>query len=290
MPPRRPPPPPPPRAVSLRTAACWLAGAVALTAALITVLAHRLLLLQATTAAGPGSMAAAAGAAMEAALGDLLVGRRDWALSSAGGRVTAHSPLAPGVAPFEQVRRASRGGGGSGLVLGVGAGRQTGGRDAPPADAVHPLASQWLLSPAPGGIPLPGRCLPLAGSSGGWVEVSLRQPPATTTPPVISSMTLEAPPPELAFDEGARALPAVLAVSLSADGGVTWAEAGVVGYEQTDVDTSARVGGGRGSLGALAQTTRLSFPGPANAVRLQVVANFGHPEWTCLYRVRVHAE
>ena len=292
MPPRRAAPPASKRTVSLATAAWWLAAAVGVSVGVATALArHRLAAFQAAVNGGRGGAGAGAPAGavtpVESTLGDLLVGRRDWALASAGGRVVAHSRLAPGVVV----------GGGNGEAGPPAAWWQRQRRQQQATHpAVHPLASRWLLTPPPGGVPLPGRCLPLAGASGGFVELRLRSAggvasasasasssssAAAQAPPVVSAITLEAPPPDLAFPEGANALPAVLAVSLSADGGRTWADAGEAAYHTPDVP---RLGG------HLAQTGRLATPGPATDVRLVVVANHGHPDCTCLHRVRVHAE
>ena len=264
MPPRRAPPPPPPPppsgGLTLRTAALWLVFFVPLTAGLVTWAGHA----RVTTVAGAGiACSAAAGAAVETALASLLVGRRDLALASSGGRVLGHSALVDGSANL------------------------------------HPQADQLLLSPPPSGVALPGRCLPLAGSSGGWVEIALRTPapaPHPTSPHdtrdwvppppfFVTSVTLEAPPPALSFPEGKAALPAVLSVSLAtrkgAGGGWEWTEAGEAMY-----NASAAAG----SVARLAQTSLLQAPGPARAVRLRVVANGGGESGTCLYRVRVHGE
>ena len=259
MPPRRAPPPAQPphllRGLSLAAAATTPAVVVLTTAAIITRLS--LGRLAAVQAGAPAAAAAAAESAIEAALAALLAGRRDLALHAAGGRVVGHSPLAG-----------------------------AGGEASAAAPALHPQAHQWLLSPPPGGVPLPGRCLPLAGAAGGWVEVRLRVPSVTTEAPppppyLVSAITLEAPPPALSFPEGRAALPSRLGVSLSTDAtDGRWADAGEVAYNASAV----------AGLTGLAQTTRLAAPGPARAVRLRVLANQGHPGATCLYRVRVHGE
>lgn len=256
MPPRRAPPPPRPELVPLLSRSisllpvvtAGLAAAVALSA-LVSARSSAVASRRAWEATAPLLAASAAQAALSATLAGP---GRDWALAYAGGRVTAHSPLEPGTPAAQAVR----------------------GRGAP---LVHPRASAWVLTPPPGGVALPGACLPLAGTSGGWVE--LRLAGSTARPPRVTGLSVDAPPAASAWPDGLAALPAVLSVSLSEAGdGSDWVEGGEVRLAEPAPGVVPPV------------VLPLPSPGRARLVRLRVVANRGWARGTCLHRVRVHGE
>ena len=158
---------------------------------------------------------------------------------------------------------------------------------------MHAPCPQLLLSPGPE----PGRCLPLAGASG-YVDIQLAAPLRP------SAFSYEHIPSAIAFD--IRTAPAALAVyaplpaaanrtGTPASGGAK-ASAG-----QAPGDSAPAAATGMQLLGQLeystaagaraVQTAALAAPpggGRVAWVRVAVLRNHGHPDYTCLYRLRVH--
>lgn len=155
-------------------------------------------------------------------------------------------------------------------------------------DTVPPPALptlQFLLTPSP----QPGQCLPLAGNSG-FVDIHLAQPIHPT------AFSYEHIPAATAFD--IRSAPHSLKVyAVASSGGGS--DGG--GNDQSGNSTAGE-GASEGGLqllgrllydphGRAVQTAELAgLPGRSAVERARVVvtSNHGHPEYTCLYRIRVH--
>lgn len=154
-----------------------------------------------------------------------------------------------------------------------------------------------LLSP----VSQPGACLPLVGSAG-WVDVRLARPIRP------SAFTYEHIPPRIAFD--IRTAPRNLSLlgflgrpPAAHAGGSTSASSanppagseGAIPLGSFEFDAHAR---------RAVQTFPLTLAGaPGNGsqpaqppqsaplidhIRLVVLSNHGHPNYTCLYRLRMH--
>eukprot|EP00899_Mesostigma_viride_P017922 jgi/Mesvir1/26130/Mv06844-RA.1 len=200
-------------------------------------------------------------------------GRPDYALASGGGQVVDHSLLHAAMnwpMPWYQ---------GSGLgalkntLLGV---------------HVHPHADELVLTRS---NELPGDCLALNGSTG---HITLRLRDAI----MVDAITLQHVSKEIAYDPSSA--PKRVAASC-------WKQdsyAPVPQEERTSLGSfeydcmgrplqTFRVGPSQ-ARGASDQpggdVSRPLVPAVCNHVRLDIVSNHGHPEYTCLYRIRVHGE
>ena len=217
-------------------------------------------------------------------------GLPDYALLNGGAAVVAHSQLAsetPGGPRGELV--------GSWLASMAQAFRF----DARP----HPLASQWLLSP---GAQVPGQCLPFNGSSG-WVDVKLR------TAIVPTAVTIEHIPRSIAYD--VRSAPKAFTVTFWAEGGngTTASEAGefdlqpslqtftLKQQQQEALATHVRLnvtsnhgheevrrGAHAHSCAGAHACARASMHARARSEALTRHVPRARPQYTCVYRLRVH--
>ncbi|KAK9831220.1 hypothetical protein WJX74_008151 [Apatococcus lobatus] len=180
-------------------------------------------------------------------------GMPDFALHSAGSRIIGHSALVPGT--LQGLRSISYRL--HGLFPGFSA-------------PMHPDANKLLLSPGNS----PGECLPLNGSSG-HVDIRLRQKI------VPHAVTIEHLPRSLAFDISSA--PKAILVYAFADAPYLTEHfeerlprALLLGRFQYDVK------------GDPVQTFQIESSQAFDHIRFKVSSNHGHPDYTCLYRLRVH--
>lgn len=135
-----------------------------------------------------------------------------------------------------------------------------------------------MLSPVTG----PGACLPLVGGSG-WVDVRLAAPIRPT------AFSYEHIPASIAFD--IRSAPRSLALT-----GYLGAPPPHDGGSAGGAGAGAGVALGGGVYDARGGRAVQTFPlavgdAPAQVVdhvRLAIASNHGHPDLTCVYRLRVH--
>ena len=148
--------------------------------------------------------------------------------------------------------------------------------------SLPPANSQLVLSPVTG----PGACLPLVGA-GGWVDVRLAAPIRPT------AFTYEHIPASVAFD--IRSAPRALALTghlgpppRDGGGGGSGGGGGGGGAGGGGVPLGGGEYDARG--GRAVQTFALhTQPGQVfDHVRLAIASNHGHPDLTCVYRLRVH--
>ncbi|GMH41280.1 hypothetical protein BSKO_09190 [Bryopsis sp. KO-2023] len=136
------------------------------------------------------------------------------------------------------------------------------------AQMIHPLADELVLRPGT----LPGRCLPLAGSSGS-IDVRLRAPVA------ITAITLEHIDKRIAYR--GQWSPAVKEFEVWGFN-ATRKGKGMEGFEEL----------GRYAFeedGRHVQTfDMVDGKLPVSHIRLKIISNHGSGDYTCLYRVRVH--
>eukprot|EP00897_Mesotaenium_endlicherianum_P001679 jgi/Mesen1/1539/ME000133S00547 len=189
------------------------------------------------------------------------IGRADYALSSGGAKVLAHSEAVPvpGELPFLGI-------GAAGLRLMM-----------PGGQKLHPWAAN-LLQPGNG---VPGGCLPLKGTNG-TVDIALRTsilPSAITLEHVAKSVAyeIESAPQHFQIFGWLHAATKSRAPASKPHGG-TW-EPQLLGEFRYSVDKLP------------IQTFELSSEassGVIDCVRLHVLSNHGNPKHTCVYRLRVH--
>eukprot|EP00239_Pterosperma_sp_CCMP1384_P010161 CAMPEP_0197863702 /NCGR_PEP_ID=MMETSP1438-20131217/41362_1 /TAXON_ID=1461541 /ORGANISM="Pterosperma sp., Strain CCMP1384" /LENGTH=360 /DNA_ID=CAMNT_0043481703 /DNA_START=192 /DNA_END=1274 /DNA_ORIENTATION=+ len=133
--------------------------------------------------------------------------------------------------------------------------------------AVHPKANEWVISPQIDEVP--GNCLALNATTG-YIEIRLRQKI------VPSAFTLEHIPQKYAYDTSSAPK------SVTVDG---WAhseeaeEQAVVPLGAFSYDTSAS---------EAVQTFTVDSKEAVDHVKFNVLSNHGNPDYTCVYRFRVH--
>ncbi|CAL5221608.1 g3828 [Coccomyxa viridis] len=199
----------------------------------------------------------------------------DFALAPAGGKVISHTQLVPrpddpGLTTLSQL--------GAALVPGG-------------KPSVHPMADKFILTP---GGPVPGECLPLNGTKG---EISIR----LREPIIPTAITYEHVPSAITFDF--RSAPNDITV-------VGWLSAAyrlakkpghwLPAVEHRQAVPPTKIGSfsydfSRGNLQTVALDSdivvdHVRFQGNSNRhLRLmQVESNYGRPDYTCIYRIRVH--
>ncbi|XP_054112858.2 sperm-associated antigen 4 protein isoform X1 [Callithrix jacchus] len=119
----------------------------------------------------------------------------------------------------------------------------------------------------------PGNCWAFEGDQG---HVVIRLPSRVQ----LSDITLQHPPPSVAHTGGADSAPRDFAVFVSADEGL-----------QVDDETEVFLGKFTFNVEkSEIQTFHLQNDPPAAfpKVKIQILSNWGHPRFTCLYRVRAH--
>ncbi|KAK2109906.1 Sperm-associated antigen 4 protein [Saguinus oedipus] len=133
---------------------------------------------------------------------------------------------------------------------------------------------QQLLCPT---VPMPdvfpGNCWAFEGDQG---HVVIRLPSRVQ----LSDITLQHPPPSVAHTGGANSAPRDFAVFVSVDEGL-----------QVDDETEVFLGKFTFNVEkSEIQTFHLQNDPPAAfpKVKIQILSNWGHPHFTCLYRVRAH--
>ncbi|KAK2509964.1 hypothetical protein MC885_004329 [Smutsia gigantea] len=122
----------------------------------------------------------------------------------------------------------------------------------------------------------PGNCWAFEGDRG---QVVIRLPGRVQ----LSDITLQHPPPSVAHDGGADSAPRDFAVYVS----------GAEAKEGLQVDDETEVFLGKFTFDvekSEIQTFHLQNDPPAAfpKVKIQILSNWGHPRFTCLYRVRAH--
>ena len=189
-------------------------------------------------------------------------GRADWALYWAGGRVIDHSALwARPSDVYTRVLSLAKelpGFAGGALTFALGT-------------KVHHRASQWLLEPTAQGSEVPGHCLALRGSTG-FVDVRLRSRVR------VDAVSIEHIPRAIAYDT--RSAPR---------------EFKLTGWLLEGREPS-------GEMCRFGEHTYDMAPGSSpiqvfdvdcqevDVLRLQLLSNHGHEDFTCIYRLRVHGE
>ena len=189
-------------------------------------------------------------------------GRADWALYWAGGRVIDHSALwARPSDVYTRVLSLAKelpGFAGGALTFALGT-------------KVHPRASQWLLEPTAQGSEVPGHCLALRGSTG-FVDVRLRSRVR------VDAVSIEHIPRAIAYDT--RSAPQ---------------EFELTGWLLEGREPS-------GEMRRFGKHIYDMAPGSSpiqvfdldrqevDVLRLQLLSNHGHEDFTCIYRLRVHGE
>lgn len=128
---------------------------------------------------------------------------------------------------------------------------------------VHPNANEWLLT---SGFLQPGRCLPLSGSTGS-IDIRIRQ----QIHPV--AVTLEHIPYAMSFDYGSAPREFEIHGWDSKNGTVI--ALGVFEWSTQE----------RQLQKFMLNTTSHTL---VDHIRLNLWSNYGHPKYTCLYRLRVH--
>mmetsp|Transcript_32581 Transcript_32581/g.45203 ORF Transcript_32581/g.45203 Transcript_32581/m.45203 type:complete len:549 (+) Transcript_32581:211-1857(+) len=178
----------------------------------------------------------------------------DYALHSSGGRVVGHSTL-----HWTQIQ--GRGNWPWAAHLGW-------------PDWVHPNANKWLLTSSL--LEMPGDCLALSvapvGEEEPHVDIKLR---AAIIP---TALTLRHIHQDIAFNISSAPKEVMLQGWMSPSGSKSLMDIGKVTYEsrsKSPVQTFQ-----------LNETTQ-TF-GPIDHIRLKILSNHGHNEYTCLYRVHVH--
>lgn len=212
-------------------------------------------------------------------------GQPDWAQGAVWAAVVGHSqarrPPAVGWARFHGIREK--------MASGIGG-----------WDGVHPLANKLLT----GLVAQPGACLPLVGSSG-WVDVRLAgriRPSAFTYEHISHSIAYDirtAPrnltllgflgrPPTAPTEGGTRAKGAPGAAP-SINGAVQLGSFAFDAHARRAVQTfplSPEAGSGSSSQ----QPGTAHGPPLVDHIRLLIASNHGHPDYTCVYRLRMHGE
>jgi SUN domain-containing protein 1/2 len=189
-------------------------------------------------------------------------GRTDWALYWAGGRVIDHSAL--WARPSDLYTRALSlskelpplVGGALTLALGT---------------KVHSRASQWLLEPTAQGSEVPGHCLALRGSTG-FVDVRLRARVR------VDAISIEHIPRAIAYDTSSAPREFEL-TGWQLDGRQPSGEMREFGRQVYTIGEGA----------SPIQVFDVQ-PQEVDVLRLQLLSNHGHQEYTCIYRLRVHGE
>lgn len=218
----------------------------------------------------------------------------DYAYAGTGGSVVAHSGLVAGAPLPKSLVQQAR------LALGLA--------------RVHPRANEWVLSPKAG---VPGSCLPLAGREG-FIDIKLR------TAIAIEALSVEHVPRSISYDIGTA--PRRMSIfGWRADGDEEEDDRGIAGGGDDDdaggiADMAAAVSsfvakmvvGDAGEarddstllllganieydIGGRAVQT-FALPGTTSDsavvthVRFRVHENWGHPNHTCIYRLRVHGK
>ena len=189
-------------------------------------------------------------------------GRADWALYWAGGRVIDHSAL--WARPSDLYTRALSlskelpplAGGVLTLALGT---------------KVHSRASQWLLEPTAQGSEVPGHCLALRGSTG-FVDVRLRARVR------VDAVSIEHIPHAIAYDTSSAPREVEL-TGWQLDGRQPSGEMRDFGRHVYSI----------GKRDPPIQVFDVQ-PREVDVLRLQLLSNHGHQDYTCIYRLRVHGE
>ena len=137
-------------------------------------------------------------------------------------------------------------------------------------------------------------CLALAGGSGGWVEVRLSRPIRPTAfsyeHPLRLATNLAAAPRTFSLTGYRRGVP-----DGGSAAGVPLGEASYDAHGKHAVQTfqlgaapaAAAVSGTGGQQGSDSAAEEGGLP-LIDHVRLTITANHGHPDHTCLHRIRVH--
>jgi SUN domain-containing protein 1/2 len=136
-------------------------------------------------------------------------------------------------------------------------------------------------------------CLPLAGSSGGWVEVRLSRPihPTAFTyeHPLRLATNLAAAPRIFSLTGYRRGVPGDGGSAAGLPlGNVSYDAHGRHAVQTFQLGAAAATGGGGGDQQGSDRAGEEDGLPLIDHVRLTVSANHGHPDHTCLHRIRVH--
>ncbi|CAI6011663.1 unnamed protein product [Closterium sp. NIES-65] len=239
--------------------------------------------------------------------------RADYALATGGGRVVAHSDALYTRQQQQQrqqkrrwsqvvstvSRLASSGAAGAGAAASSG--------KEPEADLLHPNA-QVVLTPGR----LPGNCLPLKGQQG-HIDIRLRStivPRAFTLEHLPKSIAYEihSAPKDVEFWGRRPATATATTTAATAAAGSSGANGG--GESEAAGSSSAGGAAEEGEWQRLAVARYELEGGPVQTfsvgeaveeagggdgvgigmVRVRVLSNYGHPNFTCIYRVRAHGD
>lgn len=141
------------------------------------------------------------------------------------------------------------------------------------APVIYPSADQYLLS---GAAPVPGKCLPLQGSSG-TITIQLPQPARLSG---ISVSHLQ--PGQVTGVQSAPRRIAVIASTVRDTQGAAVLSGTATTHNLGTVEYNTTEGGKQ----------RFTLPGnmAISQLTLQILSNYGHPDYTCMYGVAIHGE